>query len=49
MKLLCKLGPVQVADSGDGEEGKEAVNVYEPPKPSRVFSLSHPSYRWPDV
>ena len=37
MKPLCKLGLVQVTDSGAGEEGKGAVNVYEPLKPSRTL------------
>lgn len=37
MKPLCKLGLVQVTNSGAGEEGKEAINVYEPPKPSRTL------------
>lgn len=48
MEAFCKLGLVQVTDSGAGEEEKGAVTVYRPPKPSRVF-LSHLSYRWPDV
>lgn len=49
MKPLYKLGWLQVINSRNGEEGKKAKNIYEPPKPSRDFSLSHPSYPWPGV
>lgn len=36
MKPLFKLDLVQVTDSGAGEEQKGAINVYEPPKPSKT-------------